>query len=471
MSEVEFHNIEAEQAILGALLLNNDLIDNGGLSKEIFFDPVHARIFEEIQIKVETGNLASPITIKTVLQDNTLNDVGGAKYLATLASSSLGPSSFPQYLKLVIELYGRRRAQDALTEALEKLNTFDPDLTSDAILSEAEAVLTEVVVDTSSKPLIKSFLMAITEAITEANSSYQNAEVPGVSTGVKQLDDTIGKLGESELIILAARPSMGKSAIAFNASIKAAKSGLGVFFASLEMPSKQLAHRFFSQELAEQGHNIPYRNIRNGWLSEDEFRLVIKCGKEFEGLPIYTAEPDCKKIDRLRSAIRRAKKVLPSLDLIVVDYLQLIDASRGNYKMSTFDKISNASNELKAIANEYKVPVLALSQLNRSVELRDPPVPVLSDLRGSGDIEQDADVVIFVYRAEYYIQKKIDALQGSENMDDRATLESQLFFQKNKVDLIVAKQRNGATGNVKAYLNVKYNDLRDLNDAPKEEEF
>lgn len=465
-------NAELEQQLLGGMLAENDLYRLADdMPLEVFADPVHRDLFAEIRSRLSEGTACDASTLRFAFSGHAgLQQLGGAEYLVRLQLSAVGLSGFQSYVDEAKSLYARRIATEALSAALERLAKYEAGVDAEKILSGAEAAVSEAVAQVQSKPLTQSFLSAMASAIEGMSAAYQNGSAVGVSTGLMALDKRIGAMAEGELIVLAGRPSMGKSAIAWNVAMKAAMRGEGVFFASLEMTADQLAMRGLSQVLASQGRRVPYSDMKRGGIDEGQFRSTMETAVSLEALPIITCDPSCRELGKLKAAIRDASRRLEMaghpLKMIVVDYLGLVNPI-GLYRQGDANgRVTAVCEALKAIAMHYRVPVLALSQLNRSVEHRDPPVPMLSDLRDSGAIEQDADIVLFAYRPEYYITKKIEAA-ASADASERADLEQQLSTQRNKLYILNAKQRGGATGSATVYCDLSMNVICDFADIPK----
>lgn len=448
------NSVEAEQQILGALLLNNSLMEkvDGILSADAFYDPLHGRIYEAISSRIDAGQLASPVTIKAALEaDPALAEVGGPKYLVRMAGAASSTYAIADYAQLVMEAAAKRGLLSTMDDAGERIK-----MGAESIVSIAEAVETaagSLLSKSKVKPLIRSHLSAITGAVTEVNEAYRGDGPIGVSTGLPQLDRKLGNLRPTNLIILAGRPGMGKTTVAQNVAYSAASAGVGVFFASLEMSSEDLGKRFLSKGLAERGTELPYNRMINGRLSEAEMRQIIEEAKRQESLPLITGERDVRKLSRLRAAARRAQQNLSDgacpLGLIVVDYVQRVAADT---QMNMRERVSEATDMLKSLAMEMNVPVLALAQLSREVEKRDNKIPMLSDLKESGSLEEDADAVLFCYRHAYYLQKELDGIQGSEKYDQEADLRHAINRCSNDIDIIVGKQRSGPEGSVRAYI-------------------
>lgn len=473
--EAKICDPELEQQLLGGLLADNSLFHFvSDLPLEVFSDPVHRDLFAEMRSRLSEGSHVDATTIRFAFSDHSgVQSLGGAKYLIGLQMGAMALSGYAEYVKQAKELFARRAASDALSEALEKLAKYDGEVSPEDVLAKVEANISAAIQAVQSKSLTQSFLSSMSSAIEGMSKSYQAGHAEGVSTGLSALDKQIGAMGAGELIILAGRPSMGKSAMAWNAAMKAAIRGEGVFFASLEMTADQLAMRGLSQVMAEGGRKIPYSSMRRGEVDEAQFMSTIHTARELDALPIITCDPSCRALNKLKAAIRDGERRLRAmghpLKLIVVDYLGLVNPV-GLYRTGdTNGRVSVVTEALKAIAMHYEVPVLALSQLNRSVEHRDPPVPMLADLRDSGSIEQDADLVLFTYRPEYYIAKKLDAAV-SGSIDERADLEAQLSTHRNKLHILNAKQRGGATGSATVYCDLSVNLICDFKDIPRFEE-
>lgn len=447
------HNIEAEQQVLGALLSRNDLYDKVSqtLSADSFYDPVHRDIYEVIVSRISGDQLASPISIRGAFDGHEgLKHLGGPAYLTRLAGAAIAPSQVVEYVQILTDLASKRDLIDAMRDARERIWKGRDGLVD--IASSLETKTGAVLSKTSTKPLIRSHLSSMIGAIQQINSAFSGEKPTGISTGLTSLDSLISYMRPGNLILLAGRPAMGKTTVAQNIAFTAAMSGVGVFFASLEMSGEELGMRFLSRGLKDGGVNIPYNRLLTGKLSEKEMRAVAMEGKRQQSLPIVIGERDVRSLDRCRAAARRAKQTLESgscpLGLIVVDYIGILDS--GNPKHSTQERVSAASDFCKSLAMQHGVPVIACSQLSRSVEYRDTPTPMLSDLRDSGSLEQDADVVMFAYREAYYLAKNAeDAL--AKDPEKAASMLARLDLIRDRLDLIIAKQRSGGLGTVNAF--------------------
>lgn len=468
MSEGKLFDADLEQQVLGCLLTDNALLSfMGEVTPEVFHDPVHADVYQAILARVDDGQIADPVTLRFVLRDHVgLEKLGGSSYLLRLQQSAMLLSSFRDYARALRDLYGRRMAVQALASAMDRLQRHDQEMTAQRALDLAEADLAAAVQVVQDKPLARAWIHGVHRAVTQMNEAYRNDTPPGTSTGLARVDRVIGSMGGGDLLILAGRPSMGKTAIALNIAVRVAMRGEGVFFGSLEMGEDQLATRAISQMLSEQGRGLAYSEMRKGNLEEDSFRAVLEMAESSSKLPIFTCDPTCRSLSRLRGALQSAERQFTAqgkkLGLIVVDYLQLVEPT-GRYRPGdTNGRVSAASEAMKMMARHYDVPVLCLSQLNRAVEMRDPPVPMLSDLRDSGSIEQDADVVMFCYRPEYYTAKKLEAARGNgKGVGDMADLEAEMAAQRNRLKIIVSKQRNGPPGTASLYCDVARNVVAD----------
>ena len=407
------HSIEAEQQLLGAILTNNDLFDRVAqiLRAEHFYDPVHARIFETAAARIAKNNLASPVTLKAFLEDDAgLAELGGPAYLMRLAGAAISSFAVRDYAEMIYDLAIRRELIDVGNEIAAKAARVEVQSEPKEQIVEAEQKLYALAEQGQTEQGFQSFLTAVTDAVKVANAAYQReGGLAGVSTGLIDMDKKLGGLHRSDLLILAGRPSMGKTSLATNVAFNIARAykkgitssgeegavdGGVVGFFSLEMSAEQLASRILS-EVAE----IPSNQIRRGDFTEGEFRRIVDAAKELEAAPLFIDDTPALPISQLAARARRLKRT-HGLDALFVDYLQLV---RGTGRSENrVNEISEITMGLKAIAKELDIPVVALSQLSRQVENREDKRPQLSDLRESGSIEQDAVVVMFVFREEYY---------------------------------------------------------------------
>ena len=439
------NNIEAEQSIIGSILISNDIFDeiNTFVSSKNFYDPMHQRIFSAIEKLIYSGMLANPITLKNHFE-NDEDKINIPEYLVKITKFSTSNRQAIEYSKIVYDLYVKRQLIKLSEEIIDTAKLNDIDKNSQTIIENSEKSLFDLAEKGSFSNTIVKFDEALKLTIDMASTAYKNDEgIVGVPTGLRDLDEKLGGLHKSDLLIIAGRPSMGKTALATNIAFNAAKKfqqdgkKTSVAFFSLEMSSEQLSTRI----LAEQSR-IKSNDIRRGRISEDQFDKFIETSKDISELPLYIDETPAISIAALCNRARRMKRIY-GLDLIVVDYIQLMTAVNSR-RDGRVQEISEITQGLKALAKELSVPVLALSQLSRAVEQRDNNKPVLADLRESGSIEQDADVVMFVYREAYYLERK----EPRPATVEYAEWQAKMSEVSNMAEIIVGKQRHGPTGNV-----------------------
>ena len=450
------HSIEAEQQLLGAILTNNDLFDRVAqiLRAEHFYDPVHARIFETAAARIAKNNLASPVTLKAFLEDDAgLAELGGPAYLMRLAGAAISSFAVRDYAEMIYDLAIRRELIEVGNDIAAKAARVDVQSEPKEQIVEAEQKLYALAEQGQTEQGFQSFLTAVTDAVKVANAAYQReGGLAGVSTGLIDMDKRLGGLHRSDLLILAGRPSMGKTSLATNIAFNIARAykkgittsgeegavdGGVVGFFSLEMSAEQLASRILS-EVAE----IPSNQIRRGDFTESEFRRIVDAAKELEAAPLFIDDTPALPISQLAARARRLKRT-HGLDALFVDYLQLV---RGTGRSENrVNEISEITMGLKAIAKELDIPVVALSQLSRQVENREDKRPQLSDLRESGAIEQDADVVMFVFREEYYKERE---KPGDHELDKMAIWQDEMERLHGKAEVVIGKQRHGPIGTV-----------------------
>jgi replicative DNA helicase len=450
------HSIEAEQQLLGAILTNNDIYDRVAsiIGAKHFYDPVHARIYDIAATRIAKNNLASPVTLKAFMEeDEGLKELGGPAYLARLAGAAISAFAVRDYAQMVYDLAVRRDLIQLGRDIAAKAATVDVASEPREQIVEAEQQLYKLAEQGQVESGFQSFLKAVTDAVNVANAAYQrDGGLSGVSTGLIDLDKKLGGLHRSDLLILAGRPSMGKTSLATNIAYnvaKAYKKGLKqdgtegaidggvVGFYSLEMSAEQLAARILS-EAAE----IPSQQIRSGDMSETEFRRFVDAAKALEACPLFIDDTPALPISQLAARARRLKRT-HGLDVLIVDYLQLV---RGTGKSENrVNEITEITMGLKAIAKELDIPVIALSQLSRQVENREDKRPQLSDLRESGSIEQDADVVMFVFREEYYKERE---KPGDHDLEAMARWQEEMERLHERAEVVIGKQRHGPIGTV-----------------------
>jgi replicative DNA helicase len=464
------HNIEAEQALLGALLVNNDVYDRvASIVNEIhFFDPVHGRIYEIAAQRIQKNALASPVTLKAFMEDDEgLAELGGPAYLARLAGASVSVFAARDYAQMIYDLAIRRDLMAIGEEITDKAKRMEVSNEPAEQIVEAEQRLYALSEQGQVDSGFQSFLKAVTDAVNMANAAYQrDGGMAGTSTGLSDMDKKLGGLHPSDLLILAGRPSMGKTSLATNIAYNIAKNykkgtlpdgsigaiqGGVVGFYSLEMSSEQLASRILS-EAAE----IESQRIRSGDMSEEEFRRLVEAAKTLESCPLYIDDTAALPISQLAARARRLKRT-HGLDVLVIDYLQLVRPASA--KDSRVNEVSEITQGLKAIAKELNIPVIALSQLSRQVENREDKRPQLSDLRESGSIEQDADIVMFVYRGEYYKEREKPADHEADKM---MTWQAEMEELHGKAEVIIGKQRHGPIGSIDLAFEGRYTRFTDL---------
>lgn len=462
-------NIEAEQALLGAILANNKTFEKVSefLRPEHFADPIHAKIFDIISKLITRGHVADTVTLKNYFeQDGSLDEVGGYKYLIKLADSATPLTNAEYYAQFIYDKYLRRELIATGFEIAN--NAAKEDLDSDASeqIENAEKRLFDLANQGESSTGFIEFSTALTDSVKRIESAYQkDGKISGLPTGLDALDAKTGGLNDSDLIIIAGRPAMGKTALATNIAYNVADflahdkntpaKNKGVAFFSLEMSADQLASRILSTVTQTNGHKM-----RTGELDTAEFTRIAAAVRELEQIPLYIDDTPGLNINTIRTRARRLKRN-KGLGLIVIDYIQLINGtgskrSEGN----RVQELSEISRGLKILAKELQVPVIALSQLNRGVESRDDKRPLMSDLRESGSIEQDADIVMFVFRENYYIQNeepKPKAGETPEHLQKRLDdWKARVAATKNIAEVIIGKQRHGPTGTVQLFWNGDY---------------
>ena len=452
------NNIESEQSVIGSILLNNEIFDEINLliNSKNFYDPMHQKIFMAIEKLIYSGMLANPITLKNYFE-NEKDELNIPNYLVKITKFSTSSRQAIEYSKLIYDLYVKRELIKISENIIDtaKLNDLDND--GKSIIENFEKSLFDLAEKGSFSSSLVKFDEAMKMTIEMASSAYKNEEgIVGVPTGLIDLDYRLGGLHKSDLLIIAGRPSMGKTALATNIAFNAAKKIQNdgrkstIAFFSLEMSSEQLSTRI----LAEQSR-IKSNDIRTGKISEEQFDKFIETSKNISELPLYIDETPAISIAALSNRARRIKR-LYGLDMVVVDYIQLMKAS--NFREGRVQEISEITQGLKALAKELSVPVLALSQLSRAVEHRDDKKPQLSDLRESGSIEQDADVVMFVYREAYYLQGKEPRPATVEHAEWQAKMNDISHL----AEIIIGKQRHGPTGNVMLEFEAMFTKFKDL---------
>ena len=438
-------NVEAEQALLGALLLNNQALEHVAdlVSPEDFSHPVHGRLFAAIGERIANGMRADIVTLRTQFeQDEALAKLGGARYLTSLVGSVVSVIGAPSYARTIADLARRREilfaAQDVIADAASV--TADRDAT--AVLDEAEQRLYEIAERGNRQGAPRPLSDALGMAITATEAAYRRGGAELTTTGLEAVDRIISGMGAGDLLVLAGRPAMGKSACAGTIAANCAKEGKRALVFSLEMTRVELAQRWIAGDTG-----ITTDAQRTGRLDMIDWDRIVEAQHRLSQLPIMVDDQSRLSVNQMRQRARRVKR-RSGLDLVIIDHLQLI--RQGGKQESRRLEIGDATSMLKAIAKELQVPILLLSQLSRAVEGRDDKRPTLSDLKESGDIEQDADVVMFLYREEYYLTRSEPKRKGYRSQEALATAEAdwraQVDAARGLAEIIVAKNRHGRTG-------------------------
>lgn len=451
------NNIEAEQALLGAMLVNNDAFYRVSdfLKANHFYEPLHRKIFEVASELIRMGKMANPVTMKTFLPaDEKVGDMTVVQYLARLAAEAVTVINAADYGRAIYDLATRRALITVGEDMVNVAYDAPVDMSPSSQIEEAERRLFELAETGRYDGGFEDFSTALKTAIDMASAAYmRDGGLSGVATGLRDLDKRMGGLQQSDLIVLAGRPGMGKTSlvtnIAFNiadayqpeqqadGSFKAKNGGVIGFF-SLEMSAEQLATRIISEQA-----EVPSSKIRRGDLTEADFDKLVNCTQTLQRIPLFIDSTGGISIAQLAARARRLKRQR-GLDVIIIDYIQLMQGSSAKASQNRVQEVTEITTGLKALAKELNVPIIALSQLSRQVENRDDKRPQLSDLRESGSIEQDADVVMFVYREEYYLKNQEPKLGTEEYIK----WEGAMNEVRGKAEVIIAKQRHGPTGTV-----------------------
>ncbi|HCP00833.1 MAG TPA: replicative DNA helicase, partial [Rhodospirillaceae bacterium] len=456
------HNFEAEMGLLGAILVNNRSFERVQefLLAEHFADPAHASVYAACAHLIEHGQIADPVTLKNYFKDDAdLNAIGGQAYIAELANAVTTVQNAFDLGREVYDCFLRRELIDIGSQVVNSAYEYELETPAPEQIEHAEELLFQLAEEGSTETGFRDFKSAVTGAINMAAAAYKrDGQLVGVPTGFTDLDKLLGGLHESDLVIVAARPSMGKTALATNIAYHAASSKQvqdgpddtdieeteSVAFFSLEMSAEQLATRIIS----EQAH-VRSDSIRRGDVREEEYNRVFAVSQALHGLKIFIDDTPALTMAQIRTRSRRLKRQ-HGLSLIIVDYLQLINPPTNSRGDNRVQEVSQITRGLKALAKELNVPVIALSQLSRAVEQREDKRPQLSDLRESGSIEQDADVVTFIFREEYYREREKPTPRDSEKQEtylEREQRYMELMEKcRGKAEGIVAKQRHGPIG-------------------------
>jgi replicative DNA helicase len=438
------HNIDAEQIVLGNLLTNNETYNKLGefLRAEHFFEPIHQKIYQTICDFFEQGLIATPITLKNFFdKEEALKNLGGSQYLTDLAIQASSSINIKQYGQVVFDLYLKRKLQTLGSEIIEET---DQTAQSAEIIEGAEQKLFNLASEGNFGGDFQKLNISLNTALQTVQNSMNNEGFSGIPTNLVDLDKLLGGIQNSDLIILAGRPSMGKTALAINFAVnvceyfaktksdKEPEKSVGFF--SLEMSSEQLASRMISMK-----SGINAQKFRSGNFSQEDFAAIVKANNKLHQFNFFIDDTPALTISAIRTRARRLKRQ-KNLGILMVDYLQLLRGTGNND--NRVQEISQITQGLKAIAKELNIPVIALSQLSRAVEQRDDKRPQLSDLRESGSIEQDADIVMFIYREQYYIERK----RPQEGTEEHSKWQQEMSQVLNKTEVIIAKQRHGAIG-------------------------
>ena len=470
-------NYPAEQALLGALLANNRAYERVSdfLLPQHFVDPIHGRIFAAISRRVELGQLADVVTLKAEFEHaGALDEVGGTAYLAQLLGAMVGIINAGEYGRAIHDAWLRRQLIDIGENVVNNAFGAMPELDATNQVEAAEQALFDLSGQNARDGGFISFERALTEAINTAERAFhRSGGVSGLTTGLRDLDRRTGGLHPSDLVVLAARPGMGKTALALKVAFGAARAlqeqaregapaaSVGVF--TLEMSAEQLATRLLGEE-----SRVSTERIRRGDIGQRDFDRFVSVARELATIPLHIDDTPAITMSALRTRCRRLKRQ-KGLALIVVDYLQLMRPSAGTRPESRVLEITQISQGLKALAKEMSVPVLACAQLSRAVEQREDKRPQLSDLRESGSIEQDADVVMFIYRDEYYLQQRAPKQIAYDNDDKFQTAvekwQRDMEAVHNKAELLIEKNRHGATGKIDLFFEGEFMRFADLDTA------
>ncbi len=452
------NNIEAEQAVIGSILVSNEIFDDVSniIDASNFYDPMHQKIFESISSLIYRGLLANPITLKNYFEDEK-DDLNIPEYLVKVTKFSTSVRQALEYSKIIYDMFVRRELIKISEQTVDDVKSNDLETNGQYIIEKTEKSLFDLAEKGSFNSNIIKFDEAMKQTIDMASAAYKTeGGIVGVPTGLRDLDYKLGGLHQSDLIIIAGRPSMGKTSLATNIAFNAAKnlqdSGKksSIAFFSLEMSSEQLSTRIISEQA-----RISSNDIRQGRISDEQFDKFLETSKDIADLPLFIDETPAISIAAMSNRARRIKR-RSGLDMIVVDYIQLMKGTTSN-KDGRVQEISQITQGLKAIAKELSVPVVALSQLSRQVEQRDDHKPQLADLRESGSIEQDADVVMFVYREGYYLQRKEPRPATVEHAEWQAKMNEVAHLAQ----IIIQKQRHGPIGNVTLEFEERFTKFKD----------
>ena len=452
------NNIEAEQSVIGSILVTNEIFDELStiITSVNFYDPMHQKIYNAIENLIYKGMLANPITLKNYFEDEK-DDLDIPEYLVKITKFSTSVRQAIEYSKIIYDMFVRRELIKISEQTIDSAKINDLETSGQNIIENSERLLFDLAEKGTFNSSLIKFDDAMKQTIEMASAAYKNeGGIVGVPTGLRDLDYKLGGLHQSDLIIIAGRPSMGKTSLATNIAFNAAKyiqdngKKSSVAFFSLEMSSEQLSTRILSEQA-----RISSNDIRQGRISDDQFDQFLETSKNVAELPLFIDETPAISIAAMSNRARRIKR-LHGLDIIIVDYIQLMRGTTHN-KDGRVQEISQITQGLKAIAKELGVPVVALSQLSRQVEQRDDHKPQLADLRESGSIEQDADVVMFVYREGYYLLRK----EPREATVEHAEWQAKMNEVAHLAEIIIGKQRHGPIGKITLEFEERFTKFKD----------
>ena len=462
-------NLEAEQSLLGSILFDNKTLEElpTNFNSNYFFDPLHSNIFDACISLIENGRLADPLTLKNYLNDNKYNiDIDIEKYLVDLRDGVLSLSKAKFYADEIRSCYIRRSLIIIADDLTHRSKNPNLETSPDQEISITEEKLYNLAEKDQINSGPSDFKTVLTKTTKQINESYnRKGKLSGVDTGFSGINRQLNGLNKSDLIVLAGRPAMGKTALATNIGFNAARSSKldkneAILIFSLEMSAEQLAQRILAEQTSIDSHRL-----RSGDIEDKEFSKLVETQNDIHNLPLFIDDTPAISVGQIASRARRLKRT-NGLGLIIIDYIQLIQASKASEYQGRVQEVSNITRGLKSLAKELNVPILALSQLSRAVEQREDKKPILADLRESGSIEQDADVVMFVYREEYYLDKNEPSQRDNENQESFnerfARWQDKRSAAEGKAEIIVSKQRHGPTGVIQVQFEAKLTRFMDL---------
>lgn len=454
----QLHNIEAEQELIGAILLNNAAFQlaQKHVTHEHFFEPLHQSIYFSITQLIEAGKVADPIILKSFIPNDLIApNMTAAKYLAQLAANATTIVNAPDYARIIREMADRRRLAE-IGNALQPVDASHPVGLATEAISALDEIIAANTADTGAPSL--TMPQAMVRAVDAAAKAYQtDGRIVGVPTTFRDLDHKLGGMSEGDFVILAGRPGMGKSAMILTLLRRAAHKGHISKFISLEMGDISLSHRMISDQIYDMGgERLPYAHMRNGRFHEKMFERITEAAKMLAELPIHIEQQPGLTVSQIAARARQMKRK-GGLSILAIDHLDLIRPT-GRYQGNKVYELGEITAALKALAKELGIVVILLCQLSRDVEKRDDKRPVLSDLRSSGSIEQDADTVIFLYRKSYYLAMN----EPQAGTEEHAKWQVECEKHHNMLQAIVAKQRMGPTGPVDLFCDIGNNAVRNL---------